>query len=169
MKKLIAPAVLAVALGVAGSAAAEGNFSVGYAQLGTDSLGADVDLGAIRGTIGWQLNSVFGLEAEAALGVKDEKVGGATLKLENEFAGYVTARAPIADRFSLHARLGYGSTKLKASNGATSVSESESSWNAGVGATFNITESTGLRFDYTRYTYDGADGDAFAIALSRSF
>lgn len=145
--------------------------SVGYGATRAD--GADV--GAIQGRLGAKLTPHFGVEGEVGVGVTDDKtyVAGVpvNVELKHQAAAYAVGYLPVTPNIDLLARAGYGTTKFKASSGGVSASESQDSWNYGVGAQYRLDEKNGLRADWTRseFTNSKADADTLAVAFVRKF
>ena len=73
MKTLLAAAAGIALLAGASAASAESYASIGYSQLGAEDSGIDVDFGAVTARVGTNFNPWFGVEGEAAMGVKDPK------------------------------------------------------------------------------------------------
>lgn len=148
MKYIVTAALAATAIACAAvpaTASAETYLGVGYSFL--DS--SDLNLGAITGRAGWKSSTPFGIEGEASFGVKDDTFAGAKVKLNSQWAIYGTATLPVSDTADVFARIGYGSTDLKASSGGFSASGSDESWNFGVGGQVFFDGSNGVRGDYT--------------------
>ncbi len=145
--------------------------SVGYAQSRADG----VDLGAIQGRLGTKINPYFGVEGELSLGVKDDsiRVGGAKVdvELEHSAAIYGVGFLPINPKADLFARVGYGTTKVKASTGAVSAKADGESWNFGVGGRYFMDANNGFRADYTRQEFqdDGGAADVWSVGYVRKF
>lgn len=170
MKTLIAAAALAGAAAlIAAPAFAAPNLSVGYAQMNQSIAGTDINIGILRGTVGYDFTPNLGVEAEAGFGVKDESIGGQKIKIDNEVAAYAVGKLPINPNFGLQARIGYGSTKLSTSGPFGSASDSTSSWNYGVGAEYSFDGKNGVRGEYTRYDSDNDNVDVWSIAYVRHF
>ncbi|MDP1875706.1 porin family protein [Phenylobacterium sp.] len=145
--------------------------SVGYAQSRSDGL----DLGAIQGRAGVKINEYFGVEGELALGVKDDsfRVGGADVdvELEHSAAIYGVGFLPINPNADLFARVGYGTTEVKASAGGVSAKADGESWNFGVGGRYFMDAQNGVRVDYTRQEFqdDGGAADVWSLGYVRKF
>ena len=145
--------------------------NIGYAAVDTDpaTLGAI----ALRGSA--RLHPNFGIEGEAAFGVKDDNftVAGVRAKaeLKHEFAAYGVGYLPINEKFDLLARVGYGTTKIGVKAAGVSASDSDESWNYGVGAQYAFDGANGVRVDYTRHDFGkgGDDADVWSIAYVRKF
>ena len=169
MKLLVAAAALAasaLACAAPASAKAETYINAGYSFVDAD----DVSLGAITGRFGWR-SAIFGIEGEAGFGVDDDQIGGGTVELNSTFAVYGTATARMSDNANLFARIGYGTTDIKASGGGASASASDESWNYGVGGEMFFGSGThGVRGDYTHMDFDaGGDADVWTIAWVMRF
>ena len=142
---------------------AEVNASVGYSAFDIGST----NLNAISGRVGWtggldpaagQGELSFGIEGEAAFGLGEEVTGSGVTrnasKLKSEIGVFGTLTAAM-DSVSVNARLGYANIDVRNTSGtgltATSSSYSEGGLAYGVGAAWNINETSGLRVDYTHY------------------
>ncbi|WP_374473187.1 porin family protein [Phenylobacterium sp.] len=167
-------AMIAPAIAQAQTAMPSGLYgTLGYAQTDTN----DVDLGALQGRLGWRANTWLGVEGEAAFGVKDDDVdlgGGveADVELKHQLAIYAVGFAPLSENTDLLARIGYGTTKIKASAAGVSASEDGDSFNFGVGAQHHFDGMNGVRIDWTRHDFrdDGAGhADVWSIAYTRKF
>lgn len=156
------------ALAVVSPALAQGSgpeysVSAGYSLWNAD----DADLGAItlRGTGMFTPN--FGVEGEAAFGVGDENVGGATVEINNSLGAFGVAKAPLTDQFDIFARAGYATTEIEASGFGASASADIDGFAYGIGGNFYVNENFGIRGDFSQY--DGGDdvdgaADVFSIA-----
>ncbi len=144
--------------------------TVGYTQLDADG----VDVGAITARLGTRFTPNFGVEGEASIGVKDEDfmVGATsvTAELEYDAALYGVGYVPLSPNFELFGRVGYGTTKVKLSSGPTSASDSDESWNYGVGAQYSFDGQNGIRADWTRRDFgDDGEADAWSLNYVRKF
>ncbi|MBN9318183.1 MAG: hypothetical protein BGN86_16220 [Caulobacterales bacterium 68-7] len=173
LSMLVGAAAVSVAALAALPAAAQTSFygNVGYTAIDAE----DVTLGALTGRVGAQFHPNFAVEGEAGFGVKDDSanVGGVNIKgeLKHSVAVYGVGILPINDKFDLLARVGYGTSKLEASALGTSVSDSQESWNYGVGAQYSFDGANGVRVDYTRYDFNGDydKADTWAVSYVRKF
>lgn len=178
MKALIAAASaaalvsMAPGLAQAQEAPAGGPYvNLGYARVDTDPGGLD----AIQGRLGYRFNNWIGVEGELATGLGSDnvRIGGVegSLKLKHSASAFLTGFAPIGANTDLIARVGYGTSKVRARSGGVSVSDSEESFNYGLGAQHHFDGVNGVRVDWTRYDFDNAGGktDVFAIAYTRRF
>lgn len=145
--------------------------TLGYTAVDSD----DVTLGAITGRLGARFHQNFGVEGEAAIGVGDDSYTFGTTRVEAElkhsFAAYGVGFLPINEQFELLARVGYGTSKVGVSAAGVSASDSDESWNYGVGAQYLFDGLNGVRGDYTRHDFGngGGDADTWAISYVRKF
>ncbi|HET9161661.1 MAG TPA: porin family protein [Caulobacteraceae bacterium] len=176
MKAIIATAAAIAALtavaGVAAPASAETTASLGWTR--TDAKDADVNLDGITGRATWTAG-YFGVEGEVSAGTGSDttNVGGTNVKVKEEYqaAIYGVAKAPVGTNFDVFARVGYGTTKVKASAAGTGLSGSEQSWNYGVGAEYFFDGHNGIRGDYTRenFRHDAGDADVWSVSYVHKF
>ena len=147
-----------------------------YGSVGYGSTRADgADVGAIQGRLGAKLTPHFGVEGEVGVGVTDDKTDVAgvpvNVELKHQAAAYAVGYLPVTPNIDLLARAGYGTTKFKASSGGVSATDSQDSWNYGVGAQYRLDDKNGLRADWTKseYTNSKADADTLAVSYVRKF
>lgn len=151
--------------------------SAGYSHADLD----DVKLGGITGRVGARFGQYLGVEGEAGFGVKDDEVNipaiGASpvdVELKHTFAVYGVGFLPVAPNADLYARVGYGTSKIKASvagpAGGSATADGES-WNYGVGGQYFLDDKNGVRADYTRYDFTdgGGDADVWSVGYVRKF
>ena len=177
MKSLIALAATTAILAVPAIASAQTLSpttlygSLGYANANID----DVNLGAIQGRLGARFSQYLGVEGELAAGVKEDDVNVAgtnvNVKLQHQAALYGVGYLPVSPQADLFARVGYGTSKIKASAAGTSVADDGDSWNYGVGGQYFFDEKNGVRVDYTRHDFKDSsdDADVWAVAYTRKF
>ena len=145
--------------------------TLGYTQLD----GSQGDLGAVTGRFGAKFTPYLGAEAEASFGVKDEDIsfGGVDGKLKHEYdaAIYGVATLPVSPNFDVFARVGYGTTELKAKAAGVSASEDGESVNYGAGANYYFDAQNGVRADWTRRDFrsDGGEADVYSVNYVRRF
>lgn len=175
---LLAGAVAASAMALAAVPAAAQTFAptyygtLGYAFINGDG---DVNLGAVTARVGARFHRYFGAEVEGAIGVDSDRsvVSGVTVRteLKHSFAGYGVAYLPLSPKLDLFVRGGYGGSKVRASALGVSLSDSEDSWNYGVGAQYLFDERNGVRADYTRHDFGNGHGtaDVWGVSYVRKF
>ena len=145
--------------------------TIGYA----DSDLNHVNLGAIQGRLGARIGPYFGVEGELAGGVASDHYTSsgvdARVKLQNQEAIYGVGFLPLSPKLDVLARIGYGGQTFKVSTPGASASDSDNSWNYGVGAQYHFDDKNGVRADYTREAFLGArhSANVWAIAYTRSF
>jgi outer membrane immunogenic protein len=141
--------------------------NIGYE--GTHTQG--VDLGAIQGRLGAKFGRYVGVEGEVGVGVNDDHIGGVSVKLNHQEAGYVVGFVPLSPNFDLLARAGYGHEEIRASAGGVHDSEGANSWNLGAGAEYFFNGRDGIRADYTHFSlnHDGGDANVWSVAYAHRF
>jgi outer membrane immunogenic protein len=167
MKAILATAAAAAAIAIAAPAAAQvqADASIGYSHVDAD----DANLGAITGRLGVR-SGWLGAEGEVSVGVGDDDVGAAKVKLDNQWAIYGKAIAPIQDSFDVFARVGYGESRVETTLAGVSSKNTDQSWNYGVGAEWFLDAQNGVRADYTRHNFDeNEDADVWSLSYVRKF
>ena len=146
--------------------------SIGYTQLDGD----DGDLGAITARLDARLHPNFGLEGEASIGVRDDDftVANVSGSIEHEYdaAAYAVGYLPLSPNLELFARVGYGTTSIKADAAGFSASEDGESINYGVGANYFFDGVNGIRGDVTRRDFtddNGGEIDTYGVSYVRRF
>lgn len=146
--------------------------SIGYTQLDGD----DGDLGAITARLDARLHPNFGLEGEASIGVRDDDftVASVSGSIEHEYdaAAYAVGYLPLSPNLELFARVGYGTTSIKADVAGFSASEDGESVNYGVGANYFFDGVNGIRGDVTRRDFtddNGGEIDTYGVSYVRRF
>lgn len=145
--------------------------SLGYANANID----DVNLGAIQGRVGARFGQYLGVEGELAAGVKEDSVSVAgtsvDVKLQHQAAIYGVGYLPVSPQADLFARVGYGTSKIKASAAGTSAADDGESWNYGVGGQYFLDDKNGVRVDYTRHDFKDSseNADVWAVGYTRKF
>jgi hypothetical protein len=178
MKLMFVAASLAVAVACAPSLAQAQDtatdsgvyVNLGYARASQGGIHLD----AIDARLGYRINKYVGVEGEGAFGIggDDVRVGTASahVKLSHEFAAYAVGFLPVAENADLFARIGYGTTKIKASALGAGASGSDESVNFGVGGQYHFDGVNGVRVEYTRFEYnDGGHANLWGIAYAAKF
>jgi len=146
---------------------------IGYAK----AHGNGVDLDTIQGRLGSRLNNYMGVEGELGIGVKGDRVAAAPgvnarVKLRHQEAIYGVGYLPLGANADLLVRGGYGATTVRASAAGLHSTDTNNSWNLGVGAQYHFDGVNGIRADYTRHEFVGkGEGHAnvWSIAYARRF
>jgi outer membrane immunogenic protein len=172
MIRMIALAGLSVLALSAGSQAQDQEFTLGagYERIEIGEL--EFDTISLRG--GLTFTEHFGIEAQANFGIDEETIDvlGASADVDfNYLLGvFGVARLPVNnDQTVLFARAGYTTSEAEASLGGFSVAADDDAWAYGVGVEHTISGPHGVRFDYTRYDYDGEDADGLALSYIYRF
>jgi hypothetical protein len=137
--------------------------------------GGQADLGVIGGRLGYRFNNFLGVEGDLATGLKSDTdtIGGVDVntKLKYSAAAYGVGFLPIGPNTDILARVGYGTTKIRAKAAGISDSDSEESWNFGVGAQHHFDGVNGVRVDYTRqeYNHDAGHANVWTVGYTRRF
>ena len=161
MKAILATAAAATVIAMAAPAAAQVDASLGYSLADT----GDANLGAVTGRVGFRAGWL-GAEGEASFGAGSDNVGAAKVKLDNQWAIYGKAIAPVADNFDVFARVGYGESRIETKLAGVTSKNTDNSVNYGVGAEWFFDPNNGVRADYTRHDFDEAADDANVWSLS---
>lgn len=176
MKILLAGAAAIALISVAAPASAETYGTIGYGRASTDFglAGADVDLDALTVQGGWRPEGgVFGVEAEASIGLGDDTVAGAGIDVElrHQYAIYATAQFPVTPQINLFGRVGFGNSDVELSDSTGSLGAVDTdSVNFGLGGSYMFSEVNGVRVDFTRHDFKGgSDADVIALSFLRNF
>ncbi len=171
MKKLLACAAFAaIAMGTPALAADAPQV---YTTLGyTD---ADVSDGGgnysnITGRVGLR-GMHFGVEGELSGGLTSKDFSGVSVKLQDEYAGYVVGFLPVGGPDNeVFARVGYAHTDIHGSGFGGSVTEGVNGGAYGAGFQ-HFWGANGVRFDYTYLTFDKGFGhaDTFGVHWAHKF
>ena len=146
-----------------------GNLNLGIVDAGT------ADIKAIGGRLGYRFNNWVGVEGELATGLKSDKdtIAGVEVsqKLKHSANAYVVGFAPIGANTDLIARIGYGTSKVSAKAAGVSASDSEESFNYGVGAQHYFDGLNGIRADFTRqdFRHDNGHANVWTVGYTRRF
>ena len=145
------------------------NLNVGIAD------GGQADLKIIQGRLGYRFMPYVGIEGELATGLKSDTdtIGGVRVntKLKHEAAIYGVGFLPISPNTDILARVGYGTTKLRAKAAGVSATDSVESVNYGVGAQHHFDGLNGVRADFTRqdFNHDQGHADVYTVGYVRRF
>lgn len=150
-KNAILAAVAAVAL-LAAPTVASADWYAGAAYTQFDFDGGEVD--AATGRLGYRFGPNFAVEGEGSVGLDDEDV-----ELNHNVGAYAVGIVPVASALDLHARIGYQVTEVD-----TGADEADADGlGYGVGATWNVSPSFGIRGDWTRIEGDDEEADAVSL------
>ncbi len=143
---------LGLALLAAGAQAQSVYGEVGYTGLDYKEPGLKVRPAMVRGVVGYEFTPSLAMEGMVGLHGGSDTSSGTTLKLDNMVGVFGKVQAPVTDALKVYGRLGVARTSLKA-NG---VSDSDTGLAYGAGVTYDLSKTTYLNADYTKY-YDRGD------------
>lgn len=159
-KTLMAAAAVAFSLAAAPAFAQDASSPEFYGSIGATVIADDfVELGGVQARLGAKFTPHVGIEVEGTVGVMDDKIGGVTIDLDHQVAGYVVFFAPVSENTDFIARVGYSTFQVSVPGGSGSAD----TVNYGVGMQYNFNENGGVRADYT---FMSGDGDANMYSLS---
>lgn len=133
---------------------------------------------AIRGILGYELNSNLAIEGLLAVGVGDSKgkvngqsITGLELGVTNVVGIYLKPKVKLSNDFEIFGRFGYASSKAEISlEGVGSESVSENSFSYGAGFNYAINTNVSLNIDYMQYVNkDGAKGSGYTLGVGYKF
>lgn len=139
--------VLGFTLLAAGAQAQSMYGEVGYTGLDYKEPGLKVSPSMARGIVGYEFTPNIAMEGMVGLGSGSDSASGTTLKLKNTVGVFGKVQAPVTDALKVYGRLGVARTSLQA-NG---VSDSDTGLAYGVGMTYDLSKTTYLNADYTKY------------------
>ena len=152
MRKFALMAAVAAAALLAAPASAHAQWYAGAAYTKFDFDSGESD--AITGRLGYRMNPNFAIEGEASTGLDDEDVD-----LNHNAGLYAMGILPVGANLDLHGRVGYQTTEVD-----TPFGEADADGvGYGVGATWKLTNSLGIRGDYTRLDGDEEEADAISV------
>lgn len=162
---LAASAAALVTTGVSAQEPGDVHFGAGYTLIDAD--GIEFDTLTLRG--GYDFTEYFGVEGDLLVGLGDENIGGADVSLDYGLGAYAKLQAPLTENFSVFGRIGYVYWDAEASGGGITLSDSDDGFAYGVGAEWAFNGPNAVRFDYTRYDFDGAESDGYGVSYVRRF
>ncbi|MEM9740135.1 MAG: outer membrane beta-barrel protein [Pseudomonadota bacterium] len=135
----------AVAVGITTPAQAETEFKVSASIAAFNGEGATLPAATIRGTAFFTEN--FGVEGEGSFGIGQDEIEGIDIELDSAFA-----RLPAGEQLSLHASLGYGTSRFSGSvDEVGSADVDVGGFSGGIGAEYNFTAKQGIRANDTHF------------------
>jgi len=159
-------AIVAVGLALSPTAFAESEL---YVNVGASSFSTDdANITAFTARGGLWFNALLGTEFEASFGLGTDDIDGTDFELENQFGGYLVAKYPVLPRVDVLGRLGYSTGEFQSELNGVSTDADADGFAFGVGSEVMITNSFGLRGDYTRIQADDDqfDGGVNVFALT---
>ena len=159
MKTLV---VCSALCSIASSAYAEQlYFGIAAGSLNASQSGISITSTDAIGLIGYDVNDMFAIEAEASISMIDDTYSGVDLGLTHTgiFAKFTI---PTSGSIRPYARIGNITAKITASVSGISISSSASDMAYGAGFEIPMTSSN-LRFDYTAADINGTDVSAISV------
>ncbi len=137
---------------------------VGYTGLDYREPGLKVSPGMVRGVVGYELTPNVSVEGMVGLHGGSDTASGTTLRLNNMVGVFGKVQAPLAEGVNVYGRLGAVRSDLKA-NG---VSDADTGLAYGVGMSYDLSKTTYLNADYTKY-YDRHDQKLEGLTVGVGF
>jgi hypothetical protein len=124
------------------AAAQQAYVGAGYTHYDTDAG----DIGGVTARVGYHFTPNFAVEGEGTFSVDDDDA----VELDQALGVYAVGVFPVSPAFDVHGRLGYQQAEF-----STPLGDTDADGVAyGVGATWNVTPTFGIRADYTRLEGD---------------
>jgi len=167
---LLSAAALSITAGAATAQDGKWNLGAGYTYFDADAV--ELDVLNIRG--GYDFTEYLGVEGELLVGLQDEDItiAGVTgdVSLDYGVGIFGKAQYPLTEQLSVFGRVGYVVHEVEAEVAGVEDSDDEDGFAFGAGAEWAFSGPNAIRFDYTRYDYDGGgDADAWSIGYVRRF
>lgn len=137
---------------------------LGYTGTDYKEPGLKVSPAMVRGVAGYEFTPNLAIEGIVGLNGGSDSASGTTLKINNTVGVFGKVQAPVTDALKVYGRLGVARTSLKA-NG---VSDSGTSLAYGAGVTYDLSKTTYLNADYTKY-YDRNDQKLEGVTVGVGF
>ena len=122
-----------------------------------DAGDARVNAVTLRGGIAF--HDVLGAEFEASFGLGAENVDGTDIELESQFGGFIISRYRFLPKLDALARIGVVKGEFQSSNNGVSRDSDANGVAFGFGGEYQLTQTLGLRLDYTRINGNEEDFD----------
>ncbi|MES1200515.1 MAG: porin family protein [Pseudomonadota bacterium] len=119
-------------------------------------------LGGVTGRLGYKFTPNLALEGEGTIGVKNDT----NAELDNAYGLYGVGTVPVTSNLDVFGRVGYQKVDVNGRGGAPGFTQDGVGY--GAGATFHVTDSLGIRGEYTRLDGD-RDADTFSLGGSVRF
>ena len=131
-------------------------FAVGYKMMTLDGGGEDLDLTGTQLTYGKRINEKFVIEGNMVTYLDADVLEVTSLDLSALYY-------PLNNQF--HVRLGMSDGEVE----LTDISVDESSELLGVGYSWLVGSSSGVRLEYTTASYDDLDVDGLTLSVAARF
>lgn len=168
MRFILATALLALTLIT--PAHARGYLGIDYFGGLVDDSMDEYNPGAVRLRSGAFYDRYLGLEGHYAIGVSEDEQGGTEFELDNLYGLYLLGQLPMADWFSVFARVGVAWTRGTFTSPTGSQDRfDESDFSFGAGASITLGERTDISADWMQYLDDDNVAQVQAINLGITF
>lgn len=147
----------------------------GYTQLKiTDPAIPDTKPAMARFFIGMNVHPNVAVEGMVAFNAKSDniRVSGVNVgvKVDNAYGLFLKPKVQVTEGLTAFARVGYVKSKVAASIGPISVSDSDDSLAYGAGISYKLSQTVSLNFDYTSYyNKDGTKVKGTTLGLGYAF
>lgn len=112
----------------------------------------DTNPAVVRGIVGYQIAPNVALEGMVGLNARDGKESAygitATAKVDRLVGVYAKSNYTVGDAFELYGRIGAVNSKVSASAGPISDSNSGTDFSFGIGAGYKVTRDLSINVDY---------------------
>ena len=170
MNKVIAAALLVIG---ATTVQAEGLYlGIGYGSVEAKDTVYSYTSSNVMGLIGYEINDAFSIEAETSSPVSKDTItiGITAVKIGMKHtAVYLKYSMPLDGTFIPFVRIGSSTGTASATAGATTVSVDDSAFSWGIGGEYKMSETIGVRFDYSAADYGATDGTVTGITFVNRF
>ncbi|RAS53241.1 outer membrane protein with beta-barrel domain [Vibrio diazotrophicus] len=154
-----------------GSAQAEDRYSphpyVGmtYSYVDAELYGYSVDNGLLGALVGFRFHQNFAVDFRAYANASDGDIFGAKVEVERSFSALAKGIIPVHEYFELYGLFGIATSKITASYGSLSGSESDEDIQYGIGIAINKGEALETQIEWMKL-YDDNNLDASGINLN---
>jgi len=158
------------------AASAQAQDTGAYVNLGAEAV--EFDSYNLTARLGYQFTENLSVEGQGSFGIADDDVAGFDVGVDNSFAAYVRASAPLSEQFSIFAKGGYHFTQFGVDGNGVDASLDVDGFAYGAGVEFMFDDANGLRADVTFLdssddTINGVDfsgtAETYAITYVRKF
>ncbi|MCB2015918.1 MAG: porin family protein [Hydrogenophaga sp.] len=138
---------LGLAVLAAGAQAQSIYGEVDYTGLNYKASGLKVKPGMVRGIVGYEITPNLAVEGMLGLNASSDSTSGMTAKIDNAIGVFGKAQAPLTDALKLYGRVGVVRSSLKVNGSKDNTTDLA----YGAGMTYDLSKTTYLNVDYTRY------------------
>lgn len=141
---------------------------VSYVNLSNDDGGADISLGGLTGSLGYQFDAQNGFyftpELRVGTGISDDSVGGIDVEMDRFVALSVRGQYSVNQQIYLFAAPSYANVELTASGAGVSSSSDDWEFGLGGGIGYQMTDAMSAEFMFEQY--DEADLMSFGVKFA---